>query len=86
MTRRSKREIEQALEELGSDVNTVPRWVKAYLNSAFTGKVGIEFASAADHQGEICILTADNYEIYTPLEEIPSWISVDDDLPIETSR
>lgn len=85
MTRRSKRELERALDEVDGEASTTREWAEAYLEGALTDgfdyTVGI--GDDADPDG-VCILADDYYTIHAPRDEVPGWIKIERNLPVET--
>lgn len=83
MTRRSKRELERALDEVDGEASTTREWVEAYLEGALTDgfdhTVGIGDDATPDG---VCILANDYYTIHAPRDEVPAWISIERDLPV----
>lgn len=96
MTRKSKREIERALEEYddgGDGPSTVEEWVEASLQRAaredeltFTytviGSDG-EIVEEGDHSEQVCVSRSDaGPDLWVAEEAVPDWIDVEEDLPV----
>lgn len=97
MTRKSRREIERAVEDLGGDLDpqTVRGWVGACLRKSITeqGESETRFTvvdengdvvESPDHSGEVCIYrspTDFGPHFWIDAEDVPDWIDVED-LPV----
>lgn len=94
MTRRSKREIERALEEYGdvSQAKTLDEWVEHCWEAAiisgeimFTYTVvdsGGEVVEAPDRSDEICVQETGSMSLWVPSAAVPEWIDAEEDLPV----
>ena len=82
MTRKSRREIERAVEDLGGD-GTVREWVREYLAGA--GDLAFEYGCdpGVDSGGNVCLTAGPEFEIHASTDDIPEWIDVEGDLPVE---
>lgn len=84
--RRSRREIESAVEDLGGDPEnaTVREWALAYLGET-SGEIQTSYRDTnpdgvrvvAPREGAIW-----GIECYAPREDVPDWVDVDEDLPV----
>jgi hypothetical protein len=83
MTRKSKREIERAVEDLGGDDATVEVWVREYLKSVDRFSFNIS-PEGGDGDGWVTIARGADGRVSQriPEAEIPAWIDADADLPV----
>jgi len=91
VTRHSKRDIERDLKDLvgGRGAETVREWIRQRTLEQFqAGGSGAEFVSPGDGPfGEGITVYIDRHgdEWRTPAAELPAWVDVDEDLPVEAS-
>lgn len=87
MTRKSKREIESALESVAGDeeTSTTRQWVREYLRGQLEAGFELKFTPAddVDKSESVCILDTDAFEYYVSPVDIPEWIDAEADLPVE---
>jgi hypothetical protein len=89
MTRKSRREIEQAVEELtdgaaGSD--DVRAWVDAYIQETVGDGFSIDHGGADDGEPTVHIATAESrgstFYFHAPESDLPEWVDAETDLPV----
>lgn len=79
MTRRSKRELESALDDLTGDATAVESWVREQLAA------GYEYdptADGVDPSSNVCILETQDAKAYASLKDAPESIDPEKDLPV----
>lgn len=95
MTRKSKREVERALEDLGSDGGgDVHEWVENCLDEQLTDGWETQFVvrddsgdivEESDHEGRVCVMETTGpagAEFWIGEDAVPDWVDVDEDLPV----
>lgn len=84
MTRKSRGELEDALGSMGAG-DTRPRcWVRKYLETRLAG--GFDYCIPGVDEIEedsVCILDTGQFKYYVPPADVPKWIDVDENLPLE---
>lgn len=80
MTRKSKREIERALDTVssGSGQQSVEQWAENYQ----WGSKEWEF-TFDDVEDGVAVLDTGLFTFYAPPADVPEWIDVETDLPVE---
>lgn len=91
MTRKSERELERAVDDLGGDVDTPHEWVDRYLERTL-GEHGFDveyppFNNEGDAGGpseteRVPVKESGNYVFLAPRSDVPDWIDRED-LPVD---
>jgi hypothetical protein len=83
MTRRSKRELERAVEDLGGDADTVREWAEHYLDRLLAEEgFDFRFTAPAGEEPVPIFEDRDGFIYSVPAADIPDWID-HEDLPVE---
>ena len=84
MTRKSKRELTAALDDVDGAPSTPRQWVRRHLNTRLEDGFTLDFPESDTTDAEtVCILDAERFEFYVPREDVPEWLDPDVDLPVE---
>lgn len=86
MTRPSRRELESALDDVDVGVSSTEQWMREFLERRLERGFELDFSSpSADDVEEetVCILTTEQFAYFVPREDVPEWLDLDADLPLE---
>lgn len=77
MTRKSKREIERALDDVGGET-AVDEWVQSQFREGFD----VRYEDTTPLADEILVAAGGVFEMYIDRDSVPGWVDVEADLPV----